>query len=163
MRDLAELLAERAHAAAGGGGRIRSGGRTPSQAVVALIDAYAERDWSRLNDIYHPGALMITNVGGMEPLTPSELVAAVRQASAGIFEFKIVSLIDLDERTCFASGRIRHGVAGGGVADHQSHWLYVFTGGRLWRASVYPSSRAARAAYIEHGHSLGIKVPSTRR
>src|SRR4051794_10728038 len=102
MSDLAELLAERARSAAHATDRSAWGGRPPSQAVVALIDAYAERDWSRLRDIYHPGALMTTKVGGMEPRTPSEMVAAIRKASGGIFLFKIVSLIDLDERTCLA-------------------------------------------------------------
>src|SRR4051794_31488848 len=100
MRDLADLLTERAHAAAQAADGSFSGGRTPSQAVVGLIDAYADRDWSRLNDIYHPDALMTTHVGGMEPRTPSETVAAIRKASADIFQFKIVSLIDLDDRTC---------------------------------------------------------------
>jgi hypothetical protein len=163
VRDLADLLAERAHAAAQAADGSASGWRTPSQAVVGLIDAYADRDWSRLKDIYHPHALMTTHAGGMEPRTPAEMVAAIREASAGIFQFKVTSLIDLDERTCLASGRIRHRVAEGGFADHESHWLYVFKGGRLWRSSVYPSSRAARAAYAEHGHSLGIEAPEYQK
>jgi len=86
------------------------------------------------------------------------MVEVMRAAADGLFEFEVRYLGNLDDRTCLVSGRIRHSVAGGGFADHESHWLCVFKDGLLWRCGVYPASRKALATLAEHGHSLGIQA-----
>ena len=133
MRVLSDVLVGRAREAAAVAEKAASEALSASQAALLLIDAFAVRDWARLEASYHPDALITSIAGGMEPRTAAETVAAARNVSHGIFDVDVSSLTDLDERSCLASGRIRHTLAGGGFADHESHWLYVFKNGTVWR------------------------------
>jgi hypothetical protein len=158
VRDLSQDLVGRVRKGEVVTAEAVQGELSPSQAALRLVDCFMARDWTGLETIYHPEALITSVAGGMVPLTGPGMVAAIRAAANGLFEFEVMYLSDLDECTCLVSGRIRHSVAGGGFADHQSHWLCVFKDGLLWRCGVYTSARKALAAFADHGHRLGIEA-----
>lgn len=125
--------------------------------VQALNAAWSRRDWAEIEALHHPDALLTTVAGGGEPLPPAEMIAAVRRASEdAVYTLALTSFSEPDERTCIASGRIRHRLPEGGFADSERHWLFVFKDGLLWRSGVYTTAGKACAALQEQGHTLGV-------
>ena len=129
----------------------------PSELSARLLEAFQHRDWDLLATLYHPDALLPTVAGKGETLRPDELIVVLRSAVADPFyEVEPGVLVDLDDRACLVSGRIRHRLDGGGMADHDMHWVHVFKDGLLWRSGAYSSAQKARAAFRAGGYTLGI-------
>ena len=124
--------------------------RTPRVLLARLLQTFDEQDWDELADLYHPDALLRTDATGEEPVTPPEMIARLQVVSDdGVHDTQITNVTDLDETACLASGRIRHRTPGGGIADSERHWLYVFKDGLLWRGSSHRSRAGAMKAYSE--------------
>jgi hypothetical protein len=135
---------------------------SPSELARNLISAFERRDWVLLESLYHRDARLPTEIGGREPLTPTELIAVLQSASGdALYDFDVGSLVDLDERTALGSGRLRLRRPTGGFADGPKHWVYVFRDDLLWRSGVYSTARKARQACATQGHSLGIAGPES--
>lgn len=132
----------------------------PSVLCARLLEAFNQREWAQLERLYHPEALLTTLAAHGASMTGDELVGVLRAAADDhVYDFEVHSIVDVDERACLASGRLRQRVEGGGFADREVHWLYVFQQSLLWRSGIYPSPLAARQALQRDGHSLGIGDP----
>ena len=64
MRVLSDVLVGRAREAAAVAEKAASEALSTSQAALLLIDAFAVRDWARLEASYHPDALITSIAGG---------------------------------------------------------------------------------------------------
>jgi len=134
----------------------------PSRLASELMAAYARRDWAALQVLLHPEAVIAARAADLVPLGPEDVVAAVRDAHRDpVYDVQIEAVVDIGERVCIISGRVRHRTPMGGFADHEQHWINVFQDGLLWRACAYPSIRAARKAFRRSGYTLGLDRPAT--
>jgi Domain of unknown function (DUF4440) len=116
--------------------------------LQGILDAFEGRDWDRLLSLYHPEAVLTTMASGEQPLTPSQVVALLKEVTEDPFyEVTVSTIFDLDPDACLAVGRIRFRNPQGGLTDTERYWLYIFKDDLLWRGSVHRTREATLAAY----------------
>ena len=132
--------------------------RTPSELISSMSEAFAERDWERLERLYHPEAKLQAVMAGDESLSGMELVSAFRRAvdDPGYRPPSWSSARDIDEHAALITGVAGRRLEHRGLSEGSRAWVMTFRDDLLYRSRFFATVDEALRCYQEHGIDLGI-------
>lgn len=120
----------------------------------AMTCAYDDADWNLYDALHHQDARVEWPDGQI--LTLEELIDAVASARRHpFFCLQLDTLVEIDEHASLVEGLPAYGSRSPGPEETQ-FWFFTIRDGLLYRCAAYPSERDARAAYVDHGITLGL-------
>ena len=133
-------------------------GRTPSELVTTMSEAFADRDWERLRRLYHPEAQLQAVMAGEGFLSGTELVSAFQRAvdDSGYRPPSWSSARDIDEHAALITGVAGRRLEHRGLTEGSRAWVMTFRDGLLYRSRFFATANQALRCYREHGVDLGI-------
>lgn len=130
--------------------------RTPSELVRELGDAFKANDWARVEQLYHPEAVVQTITGGDIPLPGHAFLQILRESEDIHFKMPRWTATDLDANAAFVAGISQRRMEPRGFTTSPVSWVMTFQDDLLYRSAVFPSEREAKEAYARLGIQLGI-------
>jgi ketosteroid isomerase-like protein len=128
--------------------------------VDELFQAFRARDWPAMRTLYHPKALIFTVTGGPAPLVASQVIGELERASKQLaYSVTASERVAFDEHAVMVTGRMRHGLPGGGFEDAAHVWLLTVREGLIYRQGVYRDPDEAAEEYERLGATLGLSDP----
>jgi hypothetical protein len=123
-----------------------------------MSDAFAERDWERLERLYHPEAKLQAVMAGDESLSGMELVSAFRRAvdDPGYRPPSWSSARDIDEHAALITGVAGRRLEHRGLSEGSRAWVMSFRDDLLYRSRVFATVEEALCCYEEQGVNLGV-------
>jgi len=133
------------------------GRRLRSVALLEEVsDAYTRKDWARLRTLYHDDARLCTMAAREAVVGPDEVIETFKNLAGTVYSIGKTAVFGMDDDAVKVVGRLRYPLENGGMGDSEITWLLTFKDDLLYRSRPYKSRAAARAAYAEHGITLGL-------
>ena len=130
----------------------------PASRLISRLDAaFAARDWSAMQGLYHPDALVFTVTGGPKPFPADTVIAELERASSdAAYKVSAGPPQSLDDYAAIITGSVRWRTPSGAFEDASHTWLITVKDDLVYRQAIYSTAADAIAAYAELGLNLGV-------
>ena len=139
---------------------LKSGATETGFRSLMLLDAvsvaYTARDWAMLRTLYHDEARLSTVAAHGRVVGPDELMIIFEELTRTPYSLGPASVVAIDDHAAIVTAPLRYPLEQGGIAHDEKTWLLTFKDELVYRSMAYDSQASARAAYAEHGISLGL-------